>query len=1052
MEFYLPKTKGERVQPPGEEGIWTDNEALLSDLPEDLDIEAQVTVDVLTAIPTVWARPLLFAGALLDSHHPLHKEVLGEWRGLLGIFCLKGFYGYKLDAKEFDIKKSTDEDFEKVINTLLPDSSWRKIYLIYVDERLIGGTSPRSLYFTASEYICPRTIPWVNEEGRLIDPLEYFKSQSIKNWQKELKALRKWIMKVSDDIWRLKSSIISDQERNDILTLLSDWRGQVEENISEKSQKDDEELDYGSKIIKEEPYSVASGSMVGKREREQLISDFLLDSTRKTTEDSPIVMWKDGWDEYEDCRVWGSYTPKEVPIPVEASGSKLLGDRISHPYIRPELTFFTNRILKLPLIKENILLFTDQDYLPPLKREILEYFSPKDLQRIFSWRKSEEGIEAVLRLPLKAKPNESTKRFAEVSRVYKDEDIVQVEIPPHMVVWPNFKTDNWKHYYFLREVIGEFEKETVKYEPIPSNNGNSYPKKRPDSLLWKLEEFPDAIVCTREKEDIGLIVLKEAETRASTGGKWIVSVDFGTFNTCVFKRERSNEDPKPLMFQNRCVQITGTIPDYLRRSLFLRFFPLLENPIKAGTFCTHYLEFKPMQTKELVEHGIIPFDDAFVRLDNFWLGALGEKIEHIKVNLKWALDPEERSLIELFHKQVLLMIAAEARYAGVKEIELRWSYPTAFPPRIRNDFNLLWGESGPLEHALKVFGLKIKESELQNETESLAVCKYATHILKAAPVATERPQIIVDIGGGTSDVAVWLKGRILAQTSIRLAGGIVTDYLKKSPEFRKELAEITDIEQGIIDKIAEIRSFVIMNLILKKKEKEILRKIPTIGIKHHFKLARSIIFFGYSAVLYYVGLLLRNLIPKESQTDCNIYLCGNGARLLKWVSDSKATEKAFAEILRSSVRNYLNINKIRIIFSENPKQEVAIGLLYTLAESGITEGIPENPLVIVGEDGYKSSGNLLGWDTDLYEQPENLNPDKMQVPSEFPELENFIDAYNAETSDINLVKAPIVPSEIKAQIEQYLGRFAAQKKEDMASVQPLFIEEAKIILDEMIES
>ena len=456
-----------------------------------------------------------------------------------------------------------------------------------------------------------------------------------------------------------------------------------------------------------------------------------------------------------------------------------------------------------------------------------------------------------------------------------------------------------------------------------------------------------------------------------------------------------------------------------------------------------------MKNKEPLEYGLIPLDETFDQLEDWWLKSLGDGIGSVRVNLKWAMDSEERESVELFHKQVLLMIGAEAKISGVEEIDLIWSYPTAFPPHIRHEFERLWSEESALQQMLKEAGVNLKREgalEIKNETESVAVCKYSSEFLKAVPGAKERPQIVIDIGGGTSDVAIWLKGKMMAQTSIRLAGNILADYLRENDKFREGMAEILSIDKKIIDSFTGIRSYVITSLILKKSESKIFMELPSKAITPPFKVARSRIFFSYSAVLYYIGQLLRNLIPKGSSTDCDIFLAGNGARLLKWVSESKATEKAFVRILRSSVKNNFDLKEIRIVFSQNPKQEVAIGLLYRPEETGITS-TSENPIIILGEDGYKSLDVPLSWGTDIYSKPDELNPDTMHVPSDFPELRNFVDAYNSEARDLDLIKVTLTPGEIKAGVENYLVKFAARQKQNMASVQPLFIEEAKLLLE-----
>ncbi|MFH8120445.1 MAG: hypothetical protein QXS37_06590, partial [Candidatus Aenigmatarchaeota archaeon] len=92
MALYLPKIKKEILRGPQQIGVWENNSNLINQLPKELDIKGEATKDVLTAIPTIWARPLLFAEALINEEHPLHKQTENEWRGLLGVFCFSKIY------------------------------------------------------------------------------------------------------------------------------------------------------------------------------------------------------------------------------------------------------------------------------------------------------------------------------------------------------------------------------------------------------------------------------------------------------------------------------------------------------------------------------------------------------------------------------------------------------------------------------------------------------------------------------------------------------------------------------------------------------------------------------------------------------------------------------------------------------------------------------------------------------------------------------------------------------------------------------------------------
>ena len=77
---FLPEDSGE-VESPGNRGQWESIRELLKKLSDGLVVPKGASADALTAIPTVWARPILFAQALTDDKHPLHREVVAEWRG-----------------------------------------------------------------------------------------------------------------------------------------------------------------------------------------------------------------------------------------------------------------------------------------------------------------------------------------------------------------------------------------------------------------------------------------------------------------------------------------------------------------------------------------------------------------------------------------------------------------------------------------------------------------------------------------------------------------------------------------------------------------------------------------------------------------------------------------------------------------------------------------------------------------------------------------------------------------------------------------------------------
>ena len=81
---FLPENKG-KVPAPTDTGIWQHIDELIKNLSKGIHA-GDPSPDALTAIPTVWARSILFAQALIDrdddnDHIHLQENILGEWRG-----------------------------------------------------------------------------------------------------------------------------------------------------------------------------------------------------------------------------------------------------------------------------------------------------------------------------------------------------------------------------------------------------------------------------------------------------------------------------------------------------------------------------------------------------------------------------------------------------------------------------------------------------------------------------------------------------------------------------------------------------------------------------------------------------------------------------------------------------------------------------------------------------------------------------------------------------------------------------------------------------------
>lgn len=188
----LPKCRddeGYTVQVFKNPGIWDQRKKdQVLCLAQSLSVdETEGAYSEVSSIPDIWARPLLFDMALFDPNHPLHKQVLGEWRGLLAVFALRDLLNLtavsiqrvKIPASDANTVRQVTLGFTEALARLIPkkvvanDTGWNDLYVILWNGKPIGMTSPTTLVCTAANYIDRISqLDWFN--GRqLVDPTRH---------------------------------------------------------------------------------------------------------------------------------------------------------------------------------------------------------------------------------------------------------------------------------------------------------------------------------------------------------------------------------------------------------------------------------------------------------------------------------------------------------------------------------------------------------------------------------------------------------------------------------------------------------------------------------------------------------------------------------------------------------------------------------------------------------------------------------------------------------------------------------------------------------------
>jgi hypothetical protein len=1030
---YLPKGRGDLIRGLDVRGEWKHNDKLIEKLPEELDVSAEATKDVLTAIPTVWARPVLFAEALFDKKHPLHKEVTNEWRGLLGIFCFKRVYNFPIDVRGVNLsgEEAKEYPFVQILRSSPKpgeEREWNKIYLIYIDDILIGGTSPKTLFFTPPEYYLPDWIPWKTEKGVLDDPARYFAENNMKE---ELGVLKGWVAHMQEET---KGKKINET--------FEEWYNEIKE-LSPPSQEFDIKPLPG---IDEEPYSlIFQYADLPPKER----GDFFLNSSRKPG--NIIVIEREEWQKNKNKTLFGSIKVREMIRILDCETDEEIKESfknsgISCEFIVPERQFFTEKVLRLPLNERDTIICGSEEYVLPLREEILNYFTPEEIGRHFQWQKTSDGMLAILNLPLKP-DTKGIERTIKIEKLYRRDDIVKEEgkKTPIIALWPNFFANDWYWYYLI---VGKTDSE-VKYEPVTNTQTE---KRDREEIVWHSSKPIEGIVCNYRGIPCGLILPKLSELKTYTEDEWHVGVDFGTSNTSVAYKVGKTGTPTILKFQDRTLKLTQLPIEAVRDFLIHRFMPFCEKEGESLTSIVRILE--SVAPPEMVLDEIILH--LLHRLN--WPVMLGPRY-NVKANLKWSTETSERKYILPFLQHLVLLILAEARAKGVKKFIFYSSYPSAFKDDWKGDLKGNWEDT--ILQSFRKEGLTIEKFEEKKghfQTESVAACKY--WVGKGGDIGKTLPACVVDIGGGTTDIGIWMrtagKAELKAQASVVLAGRIIGDLALKRKKFYQALINLTekgwreeylyDLERLRESDKREVNIHAGINIILRSREEtKILKEVRSQATDPDtFKKARTLIAFTYGGLIYYLGLLLREInrtLPeKEKIKGCDIYFAGNGSKLLKWVSDDEYLLKFIrAVILKSG--NLEKPDLINFHYSEEPKQEVSQGLLVP------EEVIIPSSIKIIGESGYSYKGGSLEWNRDMANMVKIINFSEIEVPTEFPELENYIKIYNTHaTGCLNVEEVKGYRAElIKNALESRIG-----KNVDIELLQPFFIEEIKAVIDKYL--
>ena len=1044
-------------------GIWERRDSdELEKISKSLDVaDTRLASAEVDSIPSMWARPLLFEMALYedDTNHPIHKRILGEWRGLLAMLALKEWCDFDLTIEQININDTGNppaaNDFLKALEKLIPNdaldgkTTWETLNIILFNEKPIGITSPTTLVCTSVNYSGRISgVPWFN--GKFLDnpvlKLNSFEKDAVAGW---LKHLYGNTMQIPDGN-KLKASI------NGLLFAFMNELGDgtAVTKFSNTSLGFTQDL-YKSMNNPVEPRELPSSvELIPSKNKQPKTKLLIPDQTIPKT-----------WGvEPQNVFVWNG---KTLATTQSFSGKpKLVLPQNIH--LRSQKDFFTDKLFVINQEKAfhqhstlvskgsqglnfNGILVTP---ILPIREELLTYLDVNDLNGRITFTQQNDSIAVSLRLTLSG-INGQNLDFV-ISKEYSATDITAISTGPVLALWPNFRTPDWKAYYTYFTTA---DQDVFYAKPFLAESEISHPSTFSDNQgnvareITKTERFPEAMICEYMGVKAGILLLSVPEEKRSVDGtEWSVGVDFGTSSTTVYN-QKGDTDPQQVAFEEeRLVRITDP----------------LTNP--DSTFYDNFFSPKSEQT---------PFFSLFQKLGNggpdeplldghiYFLAGYKELsyAENIIHDLKWSTRAIDREHFKVFLKQLCLQVAAEAIDDSATEIHWNFSHPLAFTERDRGLFERIWKEVGSA--CERATGLS-QQVVTPAQSESVVTAKffasgpqneYATGGFASGAVC-------IDIGGETSDISIWQGNKLYWQTSIRFAGRhIFLNLFRDNPEFLKNFgADDEDIELLKTASTGEGDEFYAQaDAVIQDKGQEWLDKLATVSDESAIQPFLQLISLGVAGLLYYVGLLLDYLSQNDADFKSeipSIYIGGNGSKILHWMAEGSFNHDTIASRCRENLKRVIreasrfdDDNNRGIEISRYPKKEAAYGLV---AAGTILKPNATQFNILAGET-FTENRVDYGWTEIL--TAERFRNRLTISKNNLEQIQNFLDSFNAGLG--REIKMPIALNEtlsgetpgtetirgtIFEELENIFQGFSDAEPEDI-SVEPLFILALKALLE-----
>lgn len=438
-----------------------------------------------------------------------------------------------------------------------------------------------------------------------------------------------------------------------------------------------------------------------------------------------------------------------------------------------------------------------------------------------------------------------------------------------ILLWPNFKAKDWNVNYAL------FYPSAKLSGLKPSLTLINFDSQR-ISCITKIKEEPGLAAGCVTNQEINYIEVFCGDTSVGTfedkrqninvgAGNRRISLDFGTVHTSIAVWDGAENNI--LSIQDMTIDILDM--NFYDQNEFKRFpvwLPTFEREIRVFPSELTFTSYDMMQPANL----LLGYIQCFTAPSYTCAAGIETTIEGFKWKEPPIFEGHRDDLVKAYLKMIMHMALANLRRLhNAQNVSVVATFPLAFDKQKYEDYKI-WVEQ-LINHLALETGVGITLAVTTLDGRKILVGEsYAAKALYNPPSPTA--EFVVDIGGGTTDIALLIGNNILAVDSFRYGGNLFIEHIAKNmfPQANNPAIAFINNHKG--------------NALALLKAMRILGSIRGLFAEFGDDRARAeaALYRFFNGLFEYLRMLL---YANNLKDNIFLYLIGNGWRLIDGFSN-----------------------------------------------------------------------------------------------------------------------------------------------------------------------